>query len=193
MDVVGGYLDLREWVRYVAAENFVSEKDGMLGDWGVNNFYLYRLEQQNVSRVIAWDKDNAFNRADLPIWAGVVDNVLMRRAMAVPELRELYLNTLLEAASVASAPVDSAPDGGARLPGSNPRSTARSTRSRTGSGRTLSSRSRMKHSTARSNACGGSRVSAARSWSAKSPTRETSIARRQPCTLPVDAAPASTR
>jgi spore coat protein CotH len=111
MVVVGGYLDLREWVRYVAAENFVSEKDGMLGDWGVNNFYLYRLEQQNIAKVIAWDKDNAFNRAEMPIWAGMVDNVLMRRAMAVPELRELYLNTLLEAASLASTPVGIAPDG----------------------------------------------------------------------------------
>jgi spore coat protein CotH len=104
MDVVGAYLDLRQWVRYVAAENFVAENDGMLGGWGVNNFYLYRLERTTVSRVIAWDKDNAFFRADLPIWSGTMDNVLMRRAMAVPELRALYLGTLSEAAQLAATP-----------------------------------------------------------------------------------------
>jgi hypothetical protein len=105
LDVVGAYLDLPHWIRYVAVEAFTAEDDGMLGGWGVNNFYLYRFTDKTFSRVIPWDKDNAFAQADRGVWAGTFENVLMRRALAVPELRALFLDTLAEAARVAAQPV----------------------------------------------------------------------------------------
>ncbi len=44
---IGPYLDLPGFVRYLAVQNFVAENDGFLGQWGINNFYLYRLEHSN--------------------------------------------------------------------------------------------------------------------------------------------------
>jgi spore coat protein CotH len=105
-DVVGGYLDLDQVVRYVAAENFIAEFDGLLGNWGMNNFYLVRAFDSTALRVIAWDKDNAFHASDHPIWFNTTENVLMRRALEIPRFRELYVNTLLEAARVAAEAVE---------------------------------------------------------------------------------------
>jgi spore coat protein CotH len=105
-DVVGGYLDLDQVVRYVAAENFIAEFDGLLGNWGMNNFYLVRAVGTTASRVIAWDKDNAFHAADHPIWFNTAENVLMRRALEIPRLRELYVSTLLDAARLATETVE---------------------------------------------------------------------------------------
>jgi len=35
-------LDVSAFIKHVAVEVFIGEKDGVLGDWGMNNFYLYR-------------------------------------------------------------------------------------------------------------------------------------------------------
>src|SRR5205807_1521842 len=40
---VGSYLDLTEMMKYLAVESFLVEWDGITGNWGVNNFYLYRF------------------------------------------------------------------------------------------------------------------------------------------------------
>jgi hypothetical protein len=102
-------IDLDQFVRYVAVENFLADFDGMLGAWGMNNFYLYRTEANGIAQVIAWDRDNAFSASDYPIWRNVEENVLMRRAMAVPRLRELYLATLEACAGLAAEPTDAGP------------------------------------------------------------------------------------
>jgi spore coat protein CotH len=104
VDVVSGFIDLQEFVRYVAVENFVADGDGILGFAGMNNFYLYRLENTNVSQFIPWDKDLAFDNATRSIWENADRNTLMQRAMNVPALRALYLDTLRNAAALASAP-----------------------------------------------------------------------------------------
>ncbi len=103
-DAVGHHLDLDQFVRYVAVENFIAEYDGVLGAWGMNNFYLYRVEEGTRTQLIAWDKDNAFRAANHPIWFNALENVVMRRSMAVPRLRDLYLDTLLAVARLAAAP-----------------------------------------------------------------------------------------
>ena len=99
--LVGRYLDLPLFMRHVAAQNFAAQLDGILGYAGVNNFYVYRPEQSPRSQFVAWDEDNAFFAADFPILYEHQRNVLMRRAMAVPELREVYFDSLLAAADAA--------------------------------------------------------------------------------------------
>lgn len=102
---VSEYIDLPLLMRQVAAQNFVAQWDGILGYAGVNNVYLYRFENSARSQLIVWDEDNAFHAPDYPILAGHDRNVLMRRAMAVPELRVRYFRELLEAAASATEPV----------------------------------------------------------------------------------------
>jgi uncharacterized protein (TIGR03437 family) len=105
----GEYLDLPNSIQHVALENFLAEWDGILGAFGMNNFYLYRFERRNLHRFLVWDKDNTFGgqlktdpeRIEYPLLQGVSRNVLARRAMAVPELRTLYLETLYRAAQSA--------------------------------------------------------------------------------------------
>lgn len=102
-ETVGPYLDLPGLVRYLAVQNFLGENDGFLGEWGANNFYLYRLAHQPQHVLIAWDDDLTF-------WGGPTydvlsfhdSNVLMKKLMEVPELRGLYLSTLVESAVAAA-------------------------------------------------------------------------------------------
>jgi len=102
---VGEFLDLGTFVRYLAVENFIAERDGFLGYWGPNNFYMYRFQGRKLMQVIPWDKDLAFWAPDYDIFQGVEDNVLARRALAIPALRRTYLETLIACAAVAMAPV----------------------------------------------------------------------------------------
>jgi uncharacterized protein (TIGR03437 family) len=106
---VSQYVDLPAFMKHIAVENFVAEWDGILGSFGMNNFYLYRFERRNLHRFLVWDKDNTFGgqlktereRIEYPILQGVNENVLARRAMAAPELRNVYLDTLYRAAQSA--------------------------------------------------------------------------------------------
>jgi hypothetical protein len=79
---------------------------------------MYRSEFSNRFRLIVWDKSQAFVMGQTyPIWHNITDvpeanrNRLMNRAMEYPDLRGLYLDTLLEAGRLASE----VPPGG--LPG----------------------------------------------------------------------------
>jgi hypothetical protein len=99
------FLDVNLFVRYVAIETFLAEYDGILGHWGMNNFYLYRFEGTHRFQFLPWDKDYTFMVANQSIWWNVEQNVLLRQLMDVPELRALYLDTLVEAAHTAADPV----------------------------------------------------------------------------------------
>jgi len=87
-------LDVRGFLAHVAVETFVSENDGILGNWAMNNFYLYRPSGSTEHRFIPWDRDNAFLAADSPILLRAGDNILMRRLLEHPDLREFYLQAL---------------------------------------------------------------------------------------------------
>lgn len=100
----GAYLDLRQFVRHLAVERFIAEIDGFLGKWGPNNFYIYRFEGGTQSVIIPWDKDSAFYELYDDIFAELERTVLGRRTMAVPALRRLYLDTLLECGARVSEP-----------------------------------------------------------------------------------------
>ena len=103
------FLDVRNFIRYVAVEAFLAETDGFLGDWGMNNFYLYRPPDRNRFSIIAWDKSHAFvGGHDFSIWHNITDvpeairNRLVSRLLSYPELRDLYLATLVAASQSAS-------------------------------------------------------------------------------------------
>lgn len=106
--VIARHVDIRTFVTHVAVENVLADNDGILGYAGMNNFYLYRFQASGISTFIPWDKSEAFksgvthsiwsNIQDVPTW---LRNRLMDRAMAIPELFDLYLDSLLKAAEIA--------------------------------------------------------------------------------------------
>lgn len=104
VESVSAYLDLPLFMRHVAVQSFLAQWDGILGYAGVNNFYLYRFENSSRVQFILWDEDNAFHSADFPILEGHERNVLMRRAMSVPELNAAYFDGLRAAAASAAEP-----------------------------------------------------------------------------------------
>ncbi len=101
-DRVEQYIDLNQYMKHVALEQFIVENDGLLGYAGMNNFYLYRYQGTTKHRLFVWDKDNAFLFKDnVPGAVTTSDNVLFRRAMTYPDLRETYLSTLEQCANIA--------------------------------------------------------------------------------------------
>jgi spore coat protein CotH len=103
------YLDLPKFIRFLAVENFLGEEDGSTGDYGPNNFYLYRFLNTTLFMFQPWDKSNTFwENANYSIFRniefGPVEkrNRLVLRAFQEPDLRQLYLDTLLECAASAA-------------------------------------------------------------------------------------------
>ena len=101
-DAVDPYLDLRGLTRFLAIQNFIGEIDGFAGKWGMNNFYLYRLQHQTQHRVIAWDDDLTFLDTVFDVTSFQEPNVLVKKLMEVPQYRALYFQTLAEAARSAN-------------------------------------------------------------------------------------------
>jgi spore coat protein CotH len=91
---VGAKLDLPQVVRFIAAQIFIAEVDGFLGGFGINNLYLYRLENSDRHVFIAWDADNTFYHPEYPTNSGMIDNILIRALMAVPEFNALWYEEL---------------------------------------------------------------------------------------------------
>ena len=108
---IAEYLDLTKFIRHVAVEMFLTDDDGLIGNWGLNNFYLYRFNNQKLFTFVAWDKSEAFkggfassifhNITDVPT---AQQNRLMTRILSYPDLYDLYLDTLLECARSAAEP-----------------------------------------------------------------------------------------
>jgi hypothetical protein len=102
---VSEFLDLRQFMTYIATENYLADFDGLLGAvFGMNNFYFYRFAGKNLSQFLVWDKDNAFDWEYRSAFEGIEGNVLARRAMQVPALRAAYLEALVKAATEAGGP-----------------------------------------------------------------------------------------
>jgi spore coat protein CotH len=101
VEVSNEFLDLRTFLTQVAVESFLADYDGLLGAWGMNNFYLYRFEDATRFQLLPWDKDSTFWGVDYDLWANVDTNVLMRRALQERALREVYLDALGRCAELA--------------------------------------------------------------------------------------------
>ncbi|MGB9604457.1 MAG: CotH kinase family protein, partial [Bryobacteraceae bacterium] len=103
--VVSRCIDLRQFVVYLATEQFVADYDGFLGRvFGMNNMYWYRFASGDPFVLIPWDRDGAFGWAATPIFEGVEENVLAHRALQDPELHQLYLASLAKAIELAGGP-----------------------------------------------------------------------------------------
>jgi spore coat protein H len=96
------YIDLEQFVTYVAVETFLSEADGVLGFAGMANFYLYRPEGSERHRLIPWDKDRSFSSIDSQVLQHAEENDLFKRVLQVPELRAVYLDAVDRCAAAAS-------------------------------------------------------------------------------------------
>ena len=101
---VGAYLYLPVFIRHLAVERFISDIDGFLGDWGPNNFYVYRFEGRDLSAVIPWDKDSTFYDLNDGIYRGFERSVLGRRILALPALRRAFLESLIDCATTVAQP-----------------------------------------------------------------------------------------
>jgi spore coat protein CotH len=111
------YMDWNNFTKHIAVENFVSDLDGFNGDYGINNFYLYRRLDNGQLLFIPWDKSEAFKSSPngsissgdptLGIFHNFLDgdpakrNRLTGRAMTQDLTRNLYLDTLLALANIA--------------------------------------------------------------------------------------------
>ena len=62
---MGSWLDVDRFLTHVAVENALAEGDGIVGDQGLNNFYLYEYGAKNRFVFIPWDKDNTFRSGSL--------------------------------------------------------------------------------------------------------------------------------
>jgi spore coat protein CotH len=102
VEVIGPRFDLPGFIRFVAAQAFLGDTDGFLGAFGVNNFYLYRLENQETHVLIAWDTDNTFWGPTFPILPDNT-NVLMQKLMRIPEYNTLWYAEIARAAQLAEA------------------------------------------------------------------------------------------
>jgi hypothetical protein len=106
---VGAYLDFTKFLRHVAVEVFVGDYDGFIGNYGINNFYFYRFDNQKTFVFIPWDKSEAFkagptssvfhNITDVP---DSLKNRLMTRVLSFPDLYNQFLDLLLAGAQSAA-------------------------------------------------------------------------------------------
>ncbi len=101
---VSKYTDLGAFVAYAAVEVFMGEADGMFSTGGMTNFYLYRRAGDDRFFALPWDKEMTFVSSRWPIFQAVDDNVLLHRALQVPELRKRYFDTLHEASEAIGGP-----------------------------------------------------------------------------------------
>lgn len=102
VSTIGDRLDLDAFVRYLAVQNFLAENDGFVGNWGINNFFFYRLENQPKHVFIAWDSSEAFQGPTFDVQARLDSNVLATKLMEIPEYRGAYFAVLKEAADLAA-------------------------------------------------------------------------------------------
>jgi spore coat protein CotH len=107
---VSEFVDLSKFIRHVAVEVFIGDYDGFIGNYGVNNFYLYRFNGQKRFQFIPWDKSEAFKASvDSSIFHNLTDvpeaqrNRLMTRALSYADLYAQYLDAIAEIAQSVSA------------------------------------------------------------------------------------------
>jgi hypothetical protein len=98
---VAAYTDFANLLLEVGVEAYLSEQDGILGDFGLNNFLIYRAPGSNQFKFIPWDKSQTFFALDRSVYQNVEPNVMMRRLLSVPSMNAAFVDVLLN--SVAAA------------------------------------------------------------------------------------------
>jgi hypothetical protein len=111
---IGNYLDLESFIRLVAVEAFLADDDSLIGDPGVNNFFLYRFVNTTRFMFLPWDKSQAFSSEVRSVFRNLTDvpesmrNRLMDRALSFPDLYNFYLDVLLDYVRIANEPPEDA-------------------------------------------------------------------------------------
>ena len=100
---IASYIDVDRFLTYLAVENALAEYDGFVGDFGVNNFYLYQYGDQNRFVFIPWDKDTTFSRRTGPSSAGSRPTCSRGKLLADPAQQAVYLAALRRAAGYVNA------------------------------------------------------------------------------------------
>lgn len=100
---IGNLFDIPAFIRFLAAQTFLADTDGFLGNAGMNNFYLYRLENRDLHTLIAWDTDNTFWGPAFSIDTAWNRNALVDKLMAIPEYSALYRAEIVRAVELAEA------------------------------------------------------------------------------------------
>jgi hypothetical protein len=96
---IGSRIDVDTFLAHVATENALAEGDGLVGDQGLNNFYLYEYGQKNRFVFIPWDKDNTFSSGSWPLYRNLDQNVLTAKLTADPAKRQVYADAVVRAAT----------------------------------------------------------------------------------------------
>ena len=91
---VNYYLDIPDFLAHAAGEQVLAQWDGLLGANGMNNFYFYRWEKTRRGEFLVWDQDGAFSDTWVSIWIRTGDNILMRRLLSIPEMKQRYLDAV---------------------------------------------------------------------------------------------------
>ncbi|WP_157899708.1 CotH kinase family protein [Luteitalea pratensis] len=99
---MGRYFDFERLFAYLAVENFLSDHDGLTGDWGINNFYLYRFAASDRFQFLPWDKDVNFREIDRDVNESLDANFLFATAMEFRDLRDAYIQALRKCAAIAT-------------------------------------------------------------------------------------------
>lgn len=91
---MAGRLDVDRFLTHVAIENAIAEGDGIVGNQGLNNFYLYEYGARNRFVFVPWDKDSTFRSGTWPLYRNLETNVLTRRLVADPAKRQVYADAV---------------------------------------------------------------------------------------------------
>ena len=94
---IGSRIDVDRFLSHVATENALAETDGVVGNQGLNNFYLYEYGQKNRFVFIPWDKDTSFTSGAWPLYRNLDQNVLTARLTADPAKRQVYADAVVRA------------------------------------------------------------------------------------------------
>jgi spore coat protein CotH len=94
---MAGRLDVDRFLTHLAVENALAELDGVVGDFGLNNFYLYEYATRSRFVFIPWDKDSTFRSGAWPLYRHLETNVLTRRLTADPAKRQVYADAVARA------------------------------------------------------------------------------------------------
>ncbi|PYQ23109.1 MAG: hypothetical protein DMF81_09830 [Acidobacteria bacterium] len=94
---ISAYVDPRQILTYVAVENAIVENDGFVGYAGMNNFFVYQLAGGTKFTFIPWDQNTTFVSADWPLFQRTDTNVLIRRLLADPTLKQFYVDAIKKA------------------------------------------------------------------------------------------------
>jgi len=91
------WLDTNRFLAHLAVENAIAERDGLVGDQGLNNFYLYQYGGRDRFVFIPWDKDSTFVAGSWPLYRNLETNVLARRLTADASKRAYYADAVRRA------------------------------------------------------------------------------------------------